>query len=283
MYAIAVASLGTPFLVGCVSALDAAQMERRNMILDIAKRKYEFMMHYENKTVINSNGSDIIINMVAEDELLRVKMENGELKNEIQKLGHTIKTLEGARVRERKMYQDSNNTLIEKLDSYRSDCNQYRHLLHEAKANIKKEQRLRRDLVGKSYLERMELLAWRKTEKARKQRDEKLRARVAKIRRKTKVKSLISATEYLSTVSGTEREFGLERHRHEIANAIIALVEYMLPYEPSEEFLTYLWDCRTIEALKQDINAEVVLVAFGADWEKRIFAGLVGLGIVAME
>lgn len=277
-YAIAVSTIGAALLALCVDALASAETERkRERIHD--KRNVERMMYYESKTIINKDG-EIIIEMASDDELLRLRKENEALKLAVQNTSHTVREMEKQRAAEREGYRNQYNTLLDRYESARNDFKQYQRLFYAARDKNKADEKEWRGRLEISHLDHMELRAWRKTEKARKQRDDKLRSRVQKIRKRKKVIGLIDAAGDLAVASKTERECNIPAHRLEISNGIIALAEYLKPYNPSEELQVYLWDCRTAENLLDDIRAAIVKTAFGVDWENRILSGLVGLNII---
>lgn len=236
-------------------------------------------MHFESKTIINKGG-EIIIEMVSEQELLALRKENDALKLAIHNVSHTVREVEKLRAAEREGYRNQYNALLHKYERSRDETTQYHRLFHAAREKHQMAEKEWRKRIEISHLEHMELRAWRKTEKARKQRDDKLRNRVQKIRKRKKVNSLIVVAGDLAIASKTERECNIPAHRLEISNAIIALAEYLKPHNPSEELWIYLWDCRTAETLLHDIRESVVKAAFGIDWEERILAGLVGLNVI---
>ena len=277
-YAIAVSTIGTILLALCVDALASAETERKYAQIH-DKRNVERMMYYESKAIINKDG-EIIIEMASDDELMKLRKENEALKLAVQNTCHTVREMEKQRAAEREGYRNQYNTLLNKYERSQDDFKQYQQLFYAARDKNKADEKEWRGRLEISHLDHMELRAWRKTEKARKQRDDKLRSRVLKIRKRKKVSSLIVAAGDLAVASKTERECNIPAHRLEISNDIIALAEYLKPYHPNEELQTYLWDCRTVEILLDDIRTAIVKTAFGVDWESRILSGLVGLNII---
>lgn len=277
-HAIVVSALGMILLGLCVDALESAGATRKQTQ---HKRNTEHMMHFESKTIINKAG-EIIIETFSEQEILALRKENEALQLAIQNLGHTIHEVEMQRAAEREGYRNQYNALLDKYERRDDDVRQYQRLFDSMREKRRAEEKEWRDRIEISHLEHMELRAWRKTEKARKKRDDKLRSRVQKIRKRKKVVGLVTAATVFAVASGVEREHNITDHHLEISNAVIALAEYLQPYDPSEELQIYLWDCRTAKALLNDIRSSVVKTAFGVEWENRILSGLVGLGIVPL-
>lgn len=277
-YAIVVSILGAILFGLCLNALDRTETVRKQTLIK-NKRYMEHMMYYQSKTIINDHG-EIIIDMVSDEELLKLRKENEALKLAVQNTSHTIREMEKLRATERRGYQNQYNELVTKYERVQNDLMQYQQLFYAARDKNKADEKEWRGKLEISHLEHMELRAWRKTEKARKKRDDKLRSRVQKIRKRKKVTGVVVAANDLAVASKTARECSIPDHRLEISNAIIALAEYLRPYNPSEELQIYLWDCRTVEALLNDIRESVVKTAFGGDWEGHILAGLIGLNVI---
>lgn len=212
----------------------------------------------------NTDGT-ITVQAIPE-ELLKLRKENAALQ-------HLVRQSESkAREAERQL-----TTATRKYDD---DCRQYRHLLDAARAEVNAQEKAYREQREIDHLERMELWAWRKTEKARKKREARLRARIQKTRRQAKVNAAIAGDKDYAITAKTQRECAIAPDRLEISNAIIALAEYLRPYNPTEEFQTYLWDCRTVQTLLEDMRESIVRATFGPDWEALLLAGLIGLHIV---
>ncbi len=262
-YAVIVMVLGLPLIDWCASALADAEQTRKDREIT-AQRNSEMNMYFGGNTYYNANGKTVQV--VSDEEYLKLKKENEALKLKARLADLASQNMEVELATMKRKHQN--------------ECRQYSRLLEAARADVKAQQKAYREQREIDHLEHMELRAWRKTEKARKKRSDKLRSRVRKIRRRKKIDGLIVAVHDLAVASNTATECNIPLHRLEISNAIIALAEYLQPYNPSEELKIYLWDCRTVEALLNDIRESIVTTAFGKDWEKRILAGLIGLNVI---
>ena len=238
-------------------------------------------MHVENKTIINhGNGKTITIEVVPDEVYAKLKRDikvlgqiNDNLMKIIQIRNNQIAKAEEKHAAEMKALQI-------KFDACFDDYKQYYRLFNEAKEAMKQEERRHREQSQIDHLDHLELLAWRKTEKARQLNASKLRSRIHKARRQAKLKRLLTVRENYMNATEAEQKCNIVPLPGEIATAIIALAEYLKPYNPCEEIQTYLWDCGTVERLTRDVRAGIVRTAFGVDWENRMLAGLVGLGIM---
>lgn len=262
-YAVIVMVLGLPLIDWCANALADAEQTRKDRVIT-AQRNSEMNMYFGGNTYYNANGKTVQV--VSDEECLKLKKENEALKLKARLADLASQNMEVELATMKRKHQN--------------ECRHYSRLLEAARADVKAQQKAYREQREIDHLEHMELRAWRKTEKARKKRSDKLRSRVRKIRRRKKIDGLIVAAHDLAVASKTATECNIPLHRLEISNAIIALAEYLQPYNPSEELKIYLWDCRTAEALLNDIRESIVTTAFGKDWEKRILAGLIGLNVI---
>lgn len=277
VYAVFFSIVGAILSGLCVEALANAEIMRKKIQV---KMDAELMMHIENKTIINNKGGEIIFEAISEQELSTLKKENEALKQTVKNLGHTVRETEKERATERQGYQNLYNSLLDKYERRQDEIMHYQRLFNSMREKHKTAEKEWRGRLEISHLEQMELRAWRKTEKARIKREAKLRSRVHNIRQRKKVNGLVTAACDLAVSSKVARELDILDHHLEIANAIIALAEYLRPFEPSEELRVYLWDCRTVETLLKDIGKSAVATAFGGDWEEHILAGLIGLNVI---
>lgn len=279
-FAVIVTAIGIPLIEWCGNALAAAENARKSTHSS-TNRNPEMNMYFESNAVFNnSNAKTVSVQVVPDDAILDLKKENEELKRRVRNSEFAAQEAKTELIMERRKYQSETRALREKFNRCFDDCKQYSRLLNAARAQIKTEQKACLEKLEISHLERMELHAWRKAEKARKKQDARLRARVKKIRRQTKVGSVTIAAKDYSVAARVARQCDIPTHRLEVSNAIIALAEYVKPYSPTEEFQVYLWDCRTIEALLEDISESIVRTAFGEEWEEMLIAGLIGLNII---
>lgn len=260
-YAVIVLVLGVPLINWCENALADAEKTRKDREIT-RQRNSEMNMYFGGNTYYNADG----VQMVSDEEILKLKKENEALKLKARLADLASLNME--------------TELASEKRKYRNECRQYARMLDAARADVKAQQKAYREQREIDHLEHMELRAWRKTEKARKKRDARLRARVKKIRRQAKVNAAIVAAKNYTVAAKTARECKIPAHRLEISNGIIALAEYLKPYNPTEEFQVYLWDCRTVQALVKDIRESIIKTAFGPDWEELMLAGLIGLHII---
>ncbi len=275
-YALVVTTLGMILLGLCVNALEKAESDRPPIK---NKRLTEHMMYYQSKTIINDHG-EIVIDMVSDDELLELRKENEALKQTVQNLGDAVRKSEKERAAERQGYHNMYNSLLDKYERRQEEVGQYQRLHDSLMKKHKAAEKEWKGRIELSHLEHMELRALSKPEKARKNREDKLRSQVRNIRRRKKVAGLVSAAGDFAVAAKVERELNIPDHHLEISNAIIAIAEYLRPHDPSEELCAYLWDCRTVDTLLGDIRESIVKTAFGDEWESRILAGIVGLNII---
>jgi len=265
-FAVIVIILGLPLLEISAGALESAGKTRIRR-KSTTKRNSEMDMHFESNTYYNNaDGKTITVQVIPDEEFEKLKQENATLKQRIRLSELTL--------------QDTQRQLLIAKRNHQEECKQYGRVLDATRAKIRAVQDEYREQREIDHLEHMELRAWRKTEKARKKREDRLRARVKKIRQKAKVDAVIVAAKDYAVADKTARECNIHEHRLEISNAIIALAEYVKPNNPTEEFMVYLWDCRTVQALIEDIHESIVSTAFGPKWEGLLLAGMIGLRII---
>ncbi len=265
IYAVIVMVLGVTLIKWCANALSEAKKTRQEAEIT-TQRNSEMSMYFESATYCGADGKTITIQVVPDEELVRLKKENEALKQR-------ARLAEFASI-------EANFKLEAAAGRHRDECRQYRRMVDAAREEVKTKEKEYREQREIDHLERMELRAWRKTEEARRKRDARLLARVKKIRNKAKVKAALAASKDYAVAARTAWECDLPAHREEISNAVIALSEYLKPHNPTEALQAYLWDCRTAKTLLKDIRASVVRAAFGSEWEELLLSGLIGLNII---
>ncbi len=249
-------------------------------IIVLVVLSYLLLCAYERTTIVTreSNLQAKIQNAAQENEKLKKDNEIlRQLNRNLEKILEN-RNIETAKLNEKHTAEMKSSQ--NKFDDCFNDYKEYYRLYNEAREMIKLAEQQYREQRQIDHLEHMELLAWRKTEKARQDNARKLRSRIRKIRRQAKTNRLLSARNNFMATTETERQCHIVPQPDEIPTAVIALSEYLEPNNSTEEIQAYLWDCRSVESLIRDIQDGIVRAAFGIDWEENILAGLVGLHII---
>lgn len=282
-YAAIVAAVGIPLTIYCFHRLHIAQKREGNRKL-AELQETEALMYYENQTIVNHhNGSTITIEGTHSGVVKKLKAENKALKEMLKTLEEAFQ----ARVEhhtidarnfdaERKQWQDKFDTIHDHYKKLFRDHNLENIGKLAELAALKKKS-------ATAKAEHVELVKLRKAERTRKGREKKLLGRVEKIRKQAFIEQLDASRTSLLAAWGFEKDNSDSENGDDVSNCIIALIEYLRHYEPTEELYAYLWACRRVGTLALDIHKGVVRRAFGSDWESLLLSGLVGLNIVDVK
>ncbi|MDR1613547.1 MAG: hypothetical protein LBT97_12315 [Planctomycetota bacterium] len=276
MYVVVGSLVGAPLIAVCLYRLAGAEQERH-----IIEQKREQMMHVENTIYINSAGS-VQQTVTAAQEAIRIGLETAvtALKEEILVLERELDLLKKKAKASDLVHKGEKEALERECDTLRKERVKFSNLYDDLAAMYVAENRKYREKCAEGVETRAELGALRRAEQKRLAVERRLLARVRKVRGRLRMRKIENARTSLAEAAAVDR--AMEPEPFEVSNAIIALQEYMSYYHSGKRLKTYLWNCFTIDRLKREIRDGVVEMAFGGEWEDRLLAGMIGLGIVEL-